>query len=141
MKGTFELNLMPIISLLAVCISFLLLTAVWIQVGSLDVSQAVGTEAKSAPKKTLWLQLNDLNQVDVQVKSARTTRSYKVKRKKLSKKAFLKKLSRSVKGLVKKNAIQTAFILPGAQLPYEDLIHLMDELKGMGIKDLGIAPL
>ncbi|NJN23297.1 MAG: hypothetical protein HC810_01375 [Acaryochloridaceae cyanobacterium RL_2_7] len=38
-ETNFELNLLPVISLLAVCISFLLLTAVWLPIGTLDIKQ------------------------------------------------------------------------------------------------------
>ena len=41
----FELNLIPCIDLLSVCICFLLLTAVWLQVGSLSVKQAIGGQS------------------------------------------------------------------------------------------------
>ena len=55
----FEINLLPVISLLAVCISFLLLTTVWIHIGTLDVKQALGeaTEQEKAeehPKASLY---------------------------------------------------------------------------------------
>src|SRR5215210_5003774 len=41
-KGmNFELNLVPFIDLLSVCITFLLATAVWAQVMSLQVDQAI----------------------------------------------------------------------------------------------------
>ena len=46
----FEINLTPFIDLFSVLICFLLLTAVWIQIGSMDVKQAVGGQtADDAP--------------------------------------------------------------------------------------------
>src|SRR3954471_3297355 len=43
-----EINLVPFIDLLSMCICFLLMTAVWIQLGALEVKQSQGTEADSA---------------------------------------------------------------------------------------------
>src|SRR5262245_9386922 len=40
-----EVNLVPFIDLLSMCISFLLLTAVWISVGAVQIKQSHGTEA------------------------------------------------------------------------------------------------
>src|SRR4051794_29040465 len=45
-----EINLVPFIDLLSMCICFLLMTAVWIQIGALPVKQSRGTDA--APSAT-----------------------------------------------------------------------------------------
>src|SRR5262245_63027597 len=46
----FELNLVPFIDVLSVCICFLLVTAVFINLGSIPVSQAVGSQADKEKK-------------------------------------------------------------------------------------------
>jgi biopolymer transport protein ExbD len=53
----FEINLIPCIDLLSVCICFLLLTAVWLNVGSMNVKQAVGGQsaAETEKKPLLWV--------------------------------------------------------------------------------------
>ena len=48
-----ELNLIAFISLLSVLICSLLLTAIWIQIGSMDVKQAVGGRQRERIKKCL----------------------------------------------------------------------------------------
>lgn len=49
-----EINLVPFIDLLSMCICFLLMTAVWTQLGSVQVKQANGTDAaKTDIQKTV----------------------------------------------------------------------------------------
>ena len=59
-----ELNLVPFIDLLTVCITFLLTAAVWVELNSLPVDQAVACcaapAAPSAPPLTVWLRAADL---------------------------------------------------------------------------------
>src|SRR3954466_497667 len=43
------INLVPFIDLMAVTISFLIMTAVWTQIGRLQVSQAGGPSAEETP--------------------------------------------------------------------------------------------
>ncbi|MBY0385641.1 biopolymer transporter ExbD, partial [bacterium] len=65
----FEINLIPFIDLLSACICFLLLTAVWVQVGTLDVKQAVGGQpASETPKKpTLWVSMGPAGELSINV--------------------------------------------------------------------------
>lgn len=44
-SANFDLNLLPIISLLAVLISFLLLTTTWVHISSLNVKQSIGDQS------------------------------------------------------------------------------------------------
>lgn len=46
----FEINLIPCIDLLSVCICFLLLTAVWLNIGSMNVKQAIGQTTAETEK-------------------------------------------------------------------------------------------
>ncbi len=51
----FELNLTSFIDLLSTCTCFLLITAVWIQVGSVEIKQSHGTEAAQEKSDTIDL--------------------------------------------------------------------------------------
>jgi biopolymer transport protein ExbD len=55
------INLVPFIDLLSCCIAFLLITAVWSQVATLDVQTAGGEpgEAVSVEPPTLWIGVHD----------------------------------------------------------------------------------
>lgn len=48
----FDLNLVPFIDLLSVCITFLLATAVWTQIMSLQVDQAISAPNQEPPPQT-----------------------------------------------------------------------------------------
>ncbi len=142
----FEINLIPFIDLLSACICFLLLTAVWVQVGSMDVKQAVGGQpASETPKKpTLWVNMGVDGELTLNVQD-----SQKVPKKfqKLALKGLEGKMNFSeletalteLKGL--EPELRTALIQPAAGSVYEDMIALMDGCKKQGLVDLGVAPL
>src|ERR1700722_11140438 len=56
-----EINLVPFIDLLSMCICFLLMTAVWMEIGALNVKQLVGTEASSGSTASSEIDLKYLN--------------------------------------------------------------------------------
>ena len=53
---TADLNLTPFIDLLSTCVCFLLITAVWIEIGSVEIKQSHGTAA--APSKKISYDLD-----------------------------------------------------------------------------------
>jgi len=143
----FEINLIPFIDLLSACICFLLLTAVWVQVGSMDVKQAVGGQAAAdTPKKpTLWVQMGKAGEVTLTVQD---TNKVPAKLRKLSVKGGSdgKTDSKLLDGAIGelKNLepeLRTALIQPQADSVYEDMIALMDDFKKQGLIDLGVSPL
>jgi len=62
----------PFIDLLSMCICFLLMTAVWVQIGTLQVKQSHGTEAPATDAKTYELEakFSSESEVTVQLKRA-----------------------------------------------------------------------
>ena len=142
----FEINLIPFIDLLSACICFLLLTAVWVQVGSMDVKQAVGGQpASDTPKKpTLWVNMGASGEITLNVQDTNKVPS---KLQKLSVKGLEGKMDfaqidiaiNELKTL--EPELRTALIQPQAQSVYEDMIVLMDNFKKQGLVDLGVSPL
>lgn len=141
----FELNLVPFIDLLSVCICFLLMTAVWLQVGSFEVKQAVGGQAATEKEKkaTLWIQLAADGSAQLEAKDSRVPA-------KIAKGRIAGVNGRpnfeEVKKLVQEMrngdpTLATALIHPTAGSIYEDLIDLMDQIKRTGIVSLGVSPL
>ena len=141
-----EVNLVSFISLLSVLICSLLLTAIWIQIGSIDVKQAVGGQSQAETKKvpslwafmkaegTLVLQLQDAPRVKRGLRKAKITgREGKLDKEALE--AHVIELRKAIPNL------NTALIQPQAESLYEDVIGLMDHFKAVGVKDLGVAPL
>lgn len=141
----FEINLLPVISILAVCLSFLLLTSVWVRFGTFNLSQAVGTDAPLSEKSlpSLWIHFENDGTVQISVKDTNVDKNLQfvviqgrnarpnigaVER-------FAKKIKKSIPQLT------VALLMPAAQSSYEDMIAVMDSLKKQEISDLGIAPL
>jgi biopolymer transport protein ExbD len=142
----FELNLVSFIDLLSVCICFLLITAVWLNVGSLNVKQAVGGQPASETEKkpllmvsldpngTVGMEVKDSGRVPANLRTVRLeAQAGKVDTEMLGK--VLEQLKASEPDL------RTALIQPKAATVYEDIVGLMDQFRKSGLIDLGIMPL
>ncbi len=142
----FELNLVPFIDLLSVCICFLLITAVWLNIGSLNVKQAVGGQsvAETEKKPLVWVLLGDRGDVTLDVKSGGKLPA-KMLKMKLAGQAGKFDLDGLATLLADMRTIEpnlrTALIHPKASSVYEDIIGLMDQFKKAGLADLGVVPL
>lgn len=141
----FELNLVPFIDLLSVCICFLLMTAVWIQVGSMDTKQAVGGQpaGETEKKPTLWVNIVGKNALSLEVRDARVKRNLaRVQLNPIDGKPDLDKLETLIKEMRQQDpALTTALIRPQAATIYEDIIDMMDRMKKEGVVNLGVSPL
>lgn len=146
-KLDFEINLLPVISFLAVCISFLLLSAVWVQIGSTDISQAIGSEAQQSKElPTLWVEFSDSGKsLQITLKNVRKApknlRKYSLrilKNGKINWKNFNRHTAK-----VKQNipGIKTAMILPKNASSYDNIIKVIDSFKKLEITEVGVAPL
>ena len=143
-----DVDLLPFIAVLAVCISFLLLTVVWINVGSFNLSQALGTEAiseQSQKNPSLWIHFESDGHLSLSVKNP----SPKSKKHELSvvrgssnNRANLSEARRLIEKIKKSEPnINIALILPAANSPYQDVVSVMDVLRQNKISEIGIAPL
>lgn len=134
----FEINLMPIISVLAVCISFLLISAVWVQGGSYHLTQALGSDTEQSKEEpiNLWVELKDAKNVEISLR-----KGDKVINKSRSQqdKESLKKVIAAMKA--QSPDTKVALVLPNAKSNFQDIINVMNELKANEFNDIGIAPL
>jgi biopolymer transport protein TolR len=141
----FEINLIPCIDLLSVCICFLLLTAVWLNVGSLNVKQAVGGQsaAETEKKPMLWVIFGANGDLSVDVQGS--TLPATLQKLKIPGLNGQIQWSNIVKAITDIKTAQpnlvTALIQPKADSEYENIIQLLDEIKIVGLIDLGVAPL
>ena len=139
----FELNLLPFISVLAVCISFLLLTSVWTKVGTFNLNQAFGTDgagpnAKNPP--SLWVKMendgsmemkvNEMNRLPARLREARISADnwYAVE-----------SYAHALKSVAPQ--LDIALILPAADSSYDSIVTVIDHLKKQNFSQIGIAPL
>jgi biopolymer transport protein ExbD len=140
----FNIDLIPVISLLSVCICFLLLTAVWIQVGSMNVKQAIGGQAAGDTVREPMLSFVMLPSGDLSVE-ARDTKKLPQSLVRATLKggstnlALVKELVTKIKSY--EPELKAAVIEPNLDSEYEKIVGLMDELKSEGLVDLGIVPL
>lgn len=142
----FELNLVPFIDLLSVCICFLLITAVWMNLGSMNVKQAVGGQsvAETEKKPLLWVLLSEKGDVTLEAQQASLVPAAlrKLKLNGRDGKPDLEELSKLVASMkTSEPGLRTALIQPSPKSDYEDIIDLMDRFKKAGLTDLGVAPL
>ncbi len=139
----FDLNLLPFISVLAVCISFLLITSVWMKVGTFNLNQAFGTDGAGPNVKnppSLWvkmendgsmeLKVNALNRLPARLRETRIGASnwYAVE-------SYAHALKAVAPGL------SIALILPAPDSSYDSIVTVMDHLKKQNFSQIGIAPL
>lgn len=142
----FEINLIPCIDLLSVCICFLLLTAVWLNIGSVNVKQAIGgqTTAETEKKPNLYVTFDQAGGLNIKVQESTHVPKNLAQ---LTLPGIQGQLN--IAGLTKtindiktlEPALKTVLIQPLAQTSYEDIIALMDEFKRLSLSDLGVVPL
>lgn len=130
-----EVNVIPFIDLLSVCISFLLLTAVWLQTGVMTTKQGLGTESqvKADDIKSIWVELEAKDSVVVSTKGFKQNSKRRIN---------LKELEAFAASLKKKNPdLRTALVLPELNSSYDDLVGAMNSLRKAEVMDIGISPL
>ncbi len=145
----FEVNLIPFIDLLSACICFLLLSAVWIQVGSLNVKQAVGGQSAAETVKVpaLWAQMQDNGNVILKFQDFPNSVVKQIGQQALVKsvedgKINYEELTAKVAALVAVVPdLKTGLVMPRGESEYESVIFLMDHLKKQGLTNLGVSPL
>ncbi len=141
----FEVNLIPAIDLLSVCICFLLLTAVWVNLGSLKVEQGVGETNAHGGKNnpSLWIEVERSGDLVLSTRdlpagahgverAVLTSQAGKVDREKL--RQALRGLRESVP------ALESVIVRPQIKTPYGQVIAVIDSLKAEKVKEVGIAP-
>lgn len=142
---TFELNLVPFIDILSTCICFLLMTAIWINIGVINVTQAIGSEppanGKNPPSVIAEIQ-NDgnvqLSLKDVPGKSKPVIYDVKSTMGRIDwerVEAYVATLQANIPEL------KTALVMPSSRTKYEDVIRAMDMFKQAKLTDVGISPL
>ena len=146
-----DINLVPFIDLLSVCICFLLVSAVWLQIEAVPVKQSHGTAAPTTEQNQveLSIQFSDALSIIVNVKKNGSV----VESKKISApndESFVAQLSQALdqdmafirqdNTLNNKSTVSSATIEPSANAPYKNLILVMAELRKRQIVNLAVIP-
>lgn len=144
-----ELNLVSFVDLLSVCICFLLMTAVWLQVGALQVKQSFGTEGEDKPGYDLNVAFVGPTEVTVEIRSkGHVVQKASIKGE--SKDAFTEALGKNLDETITKlkgsqeiqvsDLIVAAMITPAPSVNYGNLVAVMDSLRKRQIINIGVVP-
>jgi biopolymer transport protein TolR len=150
-----ELNLVPFIDLLSMCICFLLMTAVWMEIGGVNVKQLVGTEAPAQATNTYELDVKYATPTALEVNLKRTGQKalvYKIEAP--TNEARLQQLRDSIKGFTASlklppvadvraqlgQVITVGRVTTKAGVTYGEVISVMDTLRDLGVVSLGLVP-
>lgn len=132
----FEINLLPVISVMAVCICFLLLATVFVKTGVLETKQALGTESatKAENSLSLWITIESDSRVSVKAQGMGKDNGKRT--------IEISDLKEHVEGLKLKNPnLTTALVFPQDRTNYTTLIKTMSILRKAQMRDVGLAPL
>lgn len=140
----FELNLLPVISVLAVCICFLLLSSSAIPFGTLNVDQAVGVEGaleqKSPP--ALWASIASDREIVVRIKDlSRGLTTFEKIIPPVRGQSDWVSFEATILALRNQDKeLKTAMVVPSGKSSYRDVVKMIDSFKKQQIRDVGIAP-
>ena len=136
-----ELNLLPVFDILSVCICFLLMTVVWVEIRAMETKQAMGSQSLAETDKaaSVWLVIDENSNLIVTLKSvsgkeSKTTVTAKSGQIDYQKTRFL------LADAYSKN-IRATHILPSKTTKYDQVIQLMDTAKQVGIQNIGLSPI
>lgn len=137
-----EMNLLPVFDVLAVCICFLLMTVVWIQVGQVKTSQALGGQSQAETKNppSVWLTVDEKSNVVLSFKHTKSKLGDQVISSRKGQ-PNLDLLKKKIETLAKNNGLEIALLMPARNTSYDNVIQIMDSLKAAKIKDVGLSPL
>jgi biopolymer transport protein TolR len=138
-----EINLVPFIDLLSMCICFLLMTAVWTQVGAVQVKQSHGTGAAD-PKVSFDSDVKFASPTEVEFtfkKQGRLVKKVGVKT------ATVEELPAAIDASLTKALaemgnpeVTAAMVTPKAGVSYGDMVVVMDALRKKQIQNIGVVP-
>lgn len=140
----FEINILPILDILSVLICFLLLTAVWIQIATLDTKQAIGDNSMSGAKNppSLWVTLEADGAVQLSVRDLPKLQQVESRLPRMGEGINWSALQAKLTDLKKSYPeLKTGIVRPESTSSYGDVIKIMDQLKNNEFEGVGLSPL
>lgn len=147
----FELNLLPILSVLSICICFLLTTAVWNRLGTIDINQAIGDvipksviDSGKVPD-SVFLKVKASGDFVLQWKKGEDSSLKEEKIIHMDKSnaknvtLFWTKLKGEITNMVKQSKVSSVIVMPEIGTNYGETIKLLDQLKALSL-NIGLAP-
>jgi biopolymer transport protein TolR len=140
----FEINILPVLDILSVLICFLLLTAVWMQIGTIDTKQAIGDNSTAGAKNppSLWVTLQKDGTVQLSLRDVPQAKNLEDSISKTTTGVNWAALEAKIQTLRSKNPdLKTSIVRPEARVSYGDVIRIMDQLKKNQFEGVGLSPL
>ena len=140
----FELNILPILDILSVLICFLLLTAVWVQIGTIDTRQAIGDNSveNQANPPSLWVSVEADGSMQLSMRDLPKKQKMEVAVPRALKGVNMASFEQKLADLKTKfPELKTVIVRPKQQTSYGDVIRIMDQLKKSAIDQVGLSPL
>lgn len=141
-----EINLVPFIDLLSMCICFLLMTAIWIEIGSVELRQLMGTaEMDTNHPVEIAVELGTPNSYKVSLEQqGRVLQAIAVTgATRAEAESRLSQFLGQVQAVVMAKSPDLALsarVTPSAQVEYGEMVSILDLLKGYGISALAVIP-
>ena len=140
-KSTVDLNIVPFIGLMSVCIIFLLITAVWTQVSMIQIGSSIygkktAQEAATPPPRAEIPFRLDVREDGYRILVGRSSSSIGKLNGQYDNAALMTELKK-VKELYPEKVDVVITVLD--ELPYETLIHGMDALLSSGFPEISVA--
>lgn len=140
----FELNILPVLDILSVLICFLLLTAVWIQIGTIDTRQAIGDNSTAGAKNppSLFITVNMQGGIQLSARDLPNAKRFEAQIQSSAQGVNWNQLERKLQALKQQFPdLKTGIVQPEAQAAYGDVIRIMDKLKQFQFEGVGLSPL
>lgn len=140
----FELNILPVLDILSVLICFLLLTAVWLQLGTIDTKQAIGDNSTAGAKNppSLWVTLQKDGTVQLSLRDVPQSKNLEDNVARTSAGVNWNSLETKIQNLrAQWPDLKTGIVRPEARSSYGDVIRIMDQLKKYQFDGVGLSPL
>ena len=140
-RSTVDLNIVPFIDLMSVCIIFLLITAVWTQVSMIKIGSSIygkktaQEQATPPPRAEIPFRL-DVREDGYRVLVGRSTSNIAKLNGQYNYAALMVELKK-VKELYPEKVDVVITVLD--ELPYESLVHGMDALLSSGFPEISVA--
>lgn len=135
----FDLNLVPFIDMFSVVLCFLIMTAVQISVGAIDLKQSTGTTSLTSDQTPVLVLSLSESSLEFQLKNSKSDirTSLPLNSKNLKEEA--QKVISSIKGRDEK--LNSAIVLSAQSVSYQKIVTMLEILKGQGFGQVGISSL
>ena len=137
-----DLNIMPILDILSTLVVFLLLTAVWYQVGSYQTESQLGSTAtqNQKPKTLIIATLKDNKTLQLKIdRPHQKTLLIDLKQTDLAKGQIIAAIQQLLQGQNQPIEEFESVVIPESTTSYKTVIFVMDQISKSGLKSINLG--